>query len=51
MQKYFSKIAKKFQQAKAVFKSPKDRTVIRSSGNATRLEHINNRNKNKSKKD
>jgi len=50
MQKYTSKNTKKFQQEKAVFKSPKDKSSSRFWGNATRLEHINVRNKNKSKK-
>jgi len=50
MQKYFPKQAKKFQQEKNAFNSPKNKSVSRFQGNATRLEHVNNRNKNKGKK-
>ena len=51
MQKYFSKNTKKFQQEKITFKAPQDKSVKRFQDNATRLEHINVRNKNKGKKD
>jgi hypothetical protein len=50
MQKYFPKNAKKFQQEKRTFKSPQDKSIYRFSGNASRLEHSNVRNKNKGKK-
>jgi len=50
MQKYISKNNKKFQQEKNVFKTAQDRSVKRFQQNATRLEHSNVRNKNKSKK-
>ncbi|MGA2418322.1 MAG: hypothetical protein ABSF55_03725 [Candidatus Staskawiczbacteria bacterium] len=50
MQKYFSKNNKKFQQEKRTFKLPQDRAVNRFQQNASRLEHSNVRNKNKSKK-
>jgi len=50
MQKYFPKNAKKFQQEERIFKTPRDKLVNRFAGNASRLEHINVRNKNKNKK-
>lgn len=50
MQKYFSKTAKKFENEKKTFISPQDKSVKRFSGNATRLERVNVRNKNKGKK-
>jgi hypothetical protein len=43
MQKYFSKNSQKG-------KSLQSKNIVRFSGNATRLEHINVRNKNKGKK-
>ena len=51
MQKYISKNISKFQQEKRTFKTPQNKSVKRFWGNATRLEHSNVRNKNKSKKD
>jgi hypothetical protein len=50
MQKYFPKNAKKFQQEARTFKAAQDKSINRFAGNATRLEHSNVRNKNKSKK-
>lgn len=50
MQKYFPKNEKKFQQEKVTFKTLQDKSIKRVCCNASRLEHINNRNKNKSKK-
>jgi len=50
MQKYFSKNAKKFQQEQRTFNSSQNKSINRFSGNASRLEHINVRNKNKGKK-
>jgi hypothetical protein len=47
MQKYTSKNTKSFAQNKKDFNA---RAINRFQGNATRLEHINNRNKKKSKK-
>jgi hypothetical protein len=49
-QKYFPKNEKKFQQEERTFKATQNKAINRSSGNAARLEHINNRNKNKGKK-
>lgn len=49
-QKYYPKEDKKLQQEKAAFKAARDKSINRFSGNAARLEHINVRNKNKSKK-
>ncbi len=46
----FSKDEKKMQREKLAFKAVQNKSVNRFSGNATRLEHINNRNKNKGKK-
>lgn len=51
MQKYFPKNEKKFQQEKRTFKAVQNKSINRFSGNASRLEHINVRNKNKGKKD
>lgn len=48
MQKYFLKNSKIVNPEK---KSPKDKSINRFWGNATRLEHKNVRNKNKGKKD
>ena len=49
--KFFDpKEIKKLQQEKAAAKSSRDKSVARFQQNATRLEHINVRNKNKSKK-
>jgi hypothetical protein len=39
---------KKFQNSKSGYN---DKPINRAWGNATRLEHLNNRNKNKGKKD
>ena len=50
MQKYISYNSKKFQQEKKTLSSPKNKSVNRFWGNATRLENSNVRNKNKSKK-
>lgn len=50
MFKYIQKNLKKFQQEKQTFKNPHDKSVSRFQQNATRLEHFNIRNKNKSKK-
>ena len=50
MQKYFPKNEKKFQQEQAAYKAAQDKSVNRFSGNASRLEHSNVRNKNKGKK-
>jgi hypothetical protein len=50
MQKYFPKNAKKFQQEKKTSKDPQNHSVNRFADNATRLEHVNVRNKNKGKK-
>lgn len=50
MQKYFPKNAKKFQQEKKTFDTPHDKSIKRFWQNASRLEHSNIRNKNKSKK-
>jgi hypothetical protein len=50
MQKYISKNISKFQQEKRTFKTLQDKSVKRFQQNATRLEHSNVRNKNKSKK-
>ncbi len=47
MQKYFSKNTKKVN---INYNAPKDKSVNRFWGNATRLEHSNVRNKNKGKK-
>lgn len=47
MQKYLSK---NVQKGKVNYKLPRDKTTKRFWGNATRLEHINVRNKNKGKK-
>lgn len=47
MQKY---ISKNTQKGKDAYKSPKDKSVNRFWGNATRMEHTNVRNKNKGKK-
>ena len=44
MKKYFSKLIKK------LYNAPIDKSVHRFQDNAARLEHINVRNKNKSKK-
>ena len=46
MKKYFSKNAKRG----SINNAPKDKSVNRFWGNATRLEHSNVRNKNKGKK-
>jgi len=51
MQKYISKNTSKFQKEKRTFTALRDKTVKRFQQNATRLEHSNVRNKNKSKKD
>ena len=50
MQKYFPKNEKKFQQEKKTFKDARNKSVSRFQQNASRLEHSNVRNKNKSKK-
>jgi len=50
MEKFFPKNEKKFQQEKAEAKMARDKSVNRFAGNATRLEHVNVRNKNKGKK-
>jgi hypothetical protein len=50
MEKYYPKEEKKLQREKAEAKMARDMSVNRFSGNAARLEHINVRNKNKSKK-
>ena len=50
MEKYFPKEEKKLQREKAAYKAVQDKAVNRFSGNATRLEHSNVRNKNKGKK-
>ena len=52
MQKYISKnaVQSKFQQEKRTFKQSRNKAVKRFENNATRLEHSNVRNKNKSKK-
>lgn len=47
MQKYLSKNSKAFLAGK---KNSQDKSINRFWGNATRLEHVNNRNKNKGKK-
>ena len=50
MTQYISKDEKKFQKEKQTFKNPQDKSVNRFAGNATRLERVNVRNKNKGKK-
>lgn len=50
MQKYYPKEEKKLQQEKAEAKMARDMSINRFAGNASRLEHINVRNKNKGKK-
>ena len=47
MEKDFSKDSKNIKPDK---NNPKDKSINRFWGNATRLEHINNRNKNKNRK-
>lgn len=50
MDKFYPKEEKKLQQEKVAYKAAQDKSVNRFSGNAARLEHVNVRNKNKSKK-
>ena len=44
------KITRNIQKGKTRYKALQNKTINRFWGNATRLEHINNRNKNKGKK-
>lgn len=50
MTKYISKDSKKFQKEARTFGVPQNKSVKRFQQNASRLEHSNVRNKNKSKK-